>query len=136
MSTDQARSRFPRPRPCRDVRDILQPSDDICEADRLLTTARRMRDVGVEALLLCDSNGRIRRVVTDRELASAALSRGVAASSVPPSTPLPTPSLGSGVASPPVPGQPAGRCRDSAASEPAAAGGPRNPVVRAAVHRI
>ncbi len=117
MSNDQARSRFPRSRRCRDVRDMLQPSDDICEADRLLTTSRRMRDVGVEALLLCDSNGRIRRVVTDRDLASAALSRDVAAPSVPLTTPLQTPCLGSGVVGPPIPAQPTGRCRDSAVSE-------------------
>jgi hypothetical protein len=46
----------------------------LTRSDDLLDLAREMRDMGVESILFCTPQGRIRQVVTDRQIAHLAAS--------------------------------------------------------------
>lgn len=68
----------------------LTPSGD------LLDLARGMRDMGVESLLFCAPSGRIRQVVSDRQIAH------LAANPDPVPTAVPVPPAGSPAVTPPA----------------------------------
>ena len=87
--------------------------EELGEAADLLELAMRMRDHGVESLLFAGSDGRITRVVTDRQIAALAtdLSGGQ-----PVSVPYPRLERPAGAERETALGRPAGAAADSGAA--------------------
>ena len=87
--------------------------EELGEAADLLELAMRMRDHGVESLLFAGSDGRMTRVVTDRQIAALAtdLSGGQ-----PVSVPYPRLERPAGAERETAPGRPAGAAADSGAA--------------------
>jgi len=59
------------------ARDIMTPGAEcVGERDTLVDAARRMRDLDVGALPICGEDGRLKGVVTDRDIVVKALAEG------------------------------------------------------------
>ncbi len=59
------------------ARDIMTPGAEcVGEQDTLVEAARRMRDLDVGALPICGEDGRLKGVLTDRDIVVKALAEG------------------------------------------------------------
>jgi CBS domain-containing protein len=60
---------------CRDI--MSRNLETLSETDTIATAARRMAEDGVGFLPICDANGRVMGVVTDRDLVTRAIDKGL-----------------------------------------------------------